>query len=251
VLSNCIQSEHIKVTSDPVDGDDVINKDYLDTRSMVFNGTGGIIISPTTVFLGGSTTISINTLATGMNLIGTGGITVSPTTLYLGGSTTISINTLATGMNLIGTGGITVSPTTLYLGGSATISFTTSGGSPTFGNIFKTISYATVAALPYTLTANELLSSYIIVNLNGTGNLTLPSISDIVSAIGYYQTNMAFNFSILKNGTNHVHILYGTGMSSPVTINLDVNADHVTNLILVITSSTTGIILPLGSDHSI
>jgi len=219
VLSECIQSAHIKVTDDPVDGDDVINKDYLDTRSMVFNGNGGI--------------------------------TISPTTVYLGGSTTISINTQTTGMNLIGIGGITVSPTTLYLGGSATISFITSGGSPTFGNIFKIISYATVGALPYTLTANELLSSYIIVNLNGTGNLTLPSISDIISAIGYYQANMAFNFSILKNGTNHVHVLYGTGMSSPVTINLDVNADHITNLILVITSPTTGILLPLGNDHSI
>lgn len=185
IKSKCITSMHLTGLLSPVTSSDAVNKNYVDTRSI----------------------------------------------------------------NLYGQNGITITPSTIFLGGSATISFNSNG--PTFNNIFKTISYTTVSILPYTLSAKELLNSYIIISVNGTGNLVLPSVASIVNYIGYYETNMSFNFSVLKNGSNHVHLITGPDITSPVTINMLINADNISNLILILNTSTTGILLPLGSNHTV
>lgn len=120
----------------------------------------------------------------------------------------------------------------------------------TFTTVFKKVPYVTITSLPHTLTASELLSSYIIVSVNGTGNLTLPSISSIVSQIGYFTANMSFEFSILKSGTNHVDIVLPVSITTAgLTIDLQINQDNVFNFILIITSATTGTLLPLGHQH--
>jgi hypothetical protein len=333
LMSTCITSDHMTVLSDPVDGTDVTNKAYVDSKT-IFRWKSPVVVSTTTnIALSGvpvvidaytvhssdrvlvqfqtngiengiyvatvgtwsrSADLPIGYDASGVavwvlegsqyihtafvcdnlpssDIVGTnslnfvqfsaGGAVQAGDALTLTGNTldvnvdgtTIGINgsnqlkLINNSITLNGQNGISIVPTTIALGSSATVSL-----NPLYSNFLRLVPYVTVTSLPYTLSASELLSTYIIVSVNGTGDLTFPTVSSIVSAIGTFVANMAFNFSILKNGTNHMHIITtGTGITSPVTLNMDISADNVSNFVLIITTGTTATLLPLGADHGI
>lgn len=116
---------------------------------------------------------------------------------------------------------------------------------------YKILNYTEIFSLPHTLTPSEFLSGYIVVSANHSGNLIMPSASSITSAIGTYYTNVSVEMYVLKNGSSHMDIVLDGGTTNPFGVNLTISADHASCFIFVFPTSSTGIILPVGSDHGI
>jgi hypothetical protein len=136
---------------------------------------------------------------------------------------------------------------------TAAANVTITAPTPTISSIFKVLNYVNVNSLSYNLSATELLSTYIIVNVNGTGNLVLPSVASLVAAIGpvNFVTNMSFIFTVVKNGNNHVLIVLNPSITSPLSLNLQINQQDMSNFILILNTTTTGTILPFGANHTV
>ena len=136
---------------------------------------------------------------------------------------------------------------------TAAANVTITAPTPAVSSIFKVLNYVNVNSLSYNLSAAELLSTYIIVNVNGTGNLVLPSVASLVTTIGpaNFVTNMSFIFSVVKNGNNHVLMVLDPSITSPLSLNLQLNQQDMSNFILVLNTTTTGTILPFGANHTV
>jgi hypothetical protein len=118
-------------------------------------------------------------------------------------------------------------------------------------NFFTATIPADVNSLPNTLSATQILGHYILVNVNGVNDLTLPTATSIVSQIGAWYSGLSFTFSILKNGTGKVNIiLAGTGITAtPSNLDLSIDPDNIFTYILVLDSVTTGKLYGLNKVH--
>lgn len=113
----------------------------------------------------------------------------------------------------------------------------------------RVLNYTQVNSLPHNITAAELLGGYILVSGNISGNLILPSASSIVAELGYYVFNMSFTYVVAKNGNSNMMVVLDPSITNPLGIDLEVKNRDIDYIALVLTSSTTGIILPIGVEH--
>lgn len=224
---------HTTFVCDSIPGSDIVGTDPL--IFVQFSGGSGAVVA------GDALTLTGNTLDVNVN------------------TTDVSVNVnnqlqLTNTSVLPGTYGSSTKLATFTVDskGRLTSATNVSLAVPLISNIFKVLNYTNIYSLDYTLSAAELLGTYVVVNGNITGDLTLPSVPSIVSAIGLsnFVTNMSFTFTIVKNGNNHLDIVLDPSITNPLSMLLRVDQGDLTSITLVLENTSTGIILPSWTVHT-
>jgi hypothetical protein len=120
-------------------------------------------------------------------------------------------------------------------------------------SIYNILVPVIVNSLPHTLSAAELLSTYIIVTQNGNSTLTLPSVSSLYSQIGAsnFVNNMSFKFSVLKTSTNTLTIVPHISMTYTYVNILTLSQHDISTFVLILNTSTSGTLLPYFHVHTV
>lgn len=113
--------------------------------------------------------------------------------------------------------------------------------------VFSTVVYTPIGA-SVTLTAAQFLSSYIDCTNNGATNITLPTATSVISAIGITAYNgMSFTVYFRKINTGAGTLVGGSGFTFLNGSTLTITANNTRGFICNITSTTGSILmLPLG-----